>query len=514
VPSAIHGNRPPFRLASNIIYFHDWRYVDHGQHQWRTETGEDAPLFTVDALPTLRYECVDMPHGIRLVAQKATKSEPVITPEIARAVFLFGGTLIHDEGVYRFWHECWPEEDIGKPNMGVANYLRYAESDNGVDWRFPNLGVIEHNGSTRNNIVYGTMLTGNDIGYHGGSVFKDPSAPPEERYKGFHLGHIPDAMYAEFIRKRPEAVDPYHANQGLFGAVSPDGIHWTPIREPLVAHYSDTHNCCTYDVQQGKYVAYCRNWFFRRRTIGRMETEDFRNFPLPEDLFWPGATMEPHDLWYSQPKTLMPGTIDYHIIFPMRWSLPTDSFHFHLATSPDGVVWGFVPDASGRVPGDPVCSPGYAGEWDGGVVAPGIGMVDLPGNKIGIMYAGSPVPHKHARKPPLGKIAWATWTKGRLVALESPQDAFFVTQPITYAGSTMRINARTQFTGYIEVEALKPDGSVVPGRGFADCDRVNGDDTDRLVTWRGEKNIGYAEGAQARFRFRMRSAELFSVRFE
>jgi len=513
VKSVIHSNRPPFRLASNVIYFHDWRYVDHGSHQWLTETGKGVPLFTTESLPPLRYRCVDMPYGIRLVAQKAEKGQPVITPEMARAVFLFGGTLIHDEGVYRFWYECWPEEGIGTPHMGVRNHVRYAESDNGVDWRFPDVGVVNYRGDTRNNIVYGAMLRDDDVGYHGGSVFKDPSAPPEERYKGFHLGHIPDDMYADYLRERPDAVDPYHRNQGLFGAVSPDGIHWKPIREPLVAHYSDTHNCCTYDVQQGKYVAYCRNWFFRRRTIGRMETDDFRRFPLPEDLFWPGATMAPHDLWYSQPKTLMPGTIDYHVMFPMRWSLATDSFHFHLATSPDGVVWGFVPDASGYTPGEGVCSPGCAGEWDGGVVTPGIGLVDLPGNRTGMLFAGSPVPHKHPRKPPLGKIAWATWKKERLVALECPMEGFFATQPLVFEGRTLRLNAKTQFTGFVEVEACKPDGSPIPGRSFADCDRFNGDETDHPITWRGESDIGHAENAEVRFRVRMRSADLFAMRF-
>ena len=30
MPSPMHGCRPPYRLLSNIVYFHDWRYVNHG----------------------------------------------------------------------------------------------------------------------------------------------------------------------------------------------------------------------------------------------------------------------------------------------------------------------------------------------------------------------------------------------------------------------------------------------------------------------------------------------------
>ena len=28
--SPYHGLRPPFRLPSDVVHFHDWRHVDHG----------------------------------------------------------------------------------------------------------------------------------------------------------------------------------------------------------------------------------------------------------------------------------------------------------------------------------------------------------------------------------------------------------------------------------------------------------------------------------------------------
>lgn len=458
----------------------------------------------------MRYHYRDMPLGVRLVAQKATKSDPVLTPEKAHSGFLFQGSLIHDQGKYRFWYECLPEEMIGTPQAGLYNIVRYAESDDGTEWRTPALGIVEYNGSKRNNIVYGAMLTGG-VSYHGGCVFLDPSAPPAERYKGFYLGYMPDSMWEEYRRKRPADVDPFIGHpQGLFGAVSPDGLHWTAIQEPLVAQNSDTHNICTYDPVAKRYVAYCRAWFFNRRTIGRMETDDFRRFPLPEHLFWPNAMMEPFDLWYCQPKTLMPGTLDYHVMFPMRWSLVTDSFTFHLATSPDGITWGFVPDADGR--NAPVCVPGPPGSWDQGLVVPGLGLVELPGDRIGILIGGSSVPHKHPRKPPLGKVAWAYWPKDRLVALECPTEGSFILWPLLPTGRTVRLNFRTKFTGFIQVEVCEGGREPLPGRSFADCDWINGDKLDHVVTWKGNPDLGHAEGAPVRLRFRMRSAELFAVR--
>jgi len=506
MPSPLHGNRAPFKLLSDVVYFHDWRYVDPGRGAWRTEYGESAPLFSMEKPPPMHLEPRDTARGVRLVAQKPRKDRPVLTPEDVGEMFLFGGTVIRDQGRYRFWFECWPPGT----RAGFYNYLRYAESDDGVQWRMPSLGLIEYDNSRENNIVYGAMLTG-ERGYHGGSVFKDPSAPPSERYKLIHLGLISPKELERFRRKRPDAVDPFNGHFrnlfALYGAVSPDGLRWTPIPEPLVAQVSDTHNVCEYDVLRKKYVAYCRSWFFERRTIGRMETDDFRRFPLPEELFWPNAMMGPSELWYANAKTMMPGTLDYHVMFPLRWRLKDDSFDFHLATSPDGIVWGFVP-------GGPICEPGEPGAWDQGTVAPGLGLVELPGDRMGILYAGSPLPHKHPRTPPLGKLAWAWWPKGRLVALEAPEEGSFILHPLQVRGRRAVLNFRTSFAGHILVESVGPDGMVIEGRSFDDCDRLRGDHLDRPITWKGRADLGHTDGAPVRLRFRLRNAQLFSVSFQ
>jgi len=506
--SPFHGNRPPFRLASNIVYFHDWRYVHTGGYAWVGQGGESVPMWMLDPIPPMKYEWHEMPVGIHLEAVRAAKSEPVLLPDQINELALFGGTLIHEDGRYRLWYEAWPLEDFDKGNqMGLFNFLKYAESEDGVDWRLPSLGLLERDGSTANNIVYGRALSPVH-GFHGGCVFKDVDAPPAERYKMFHLGRVAPEETEAFRRNRPDAIDPFHgADSGLFGGVSPDGLAWTPIAEPLVIQTSDTHNVCEYDPVLRKYVAYCRSWFFMRRTIGRMETEDFRRFPLPEELFWPGPRMAPYETWYANGKTRMPGTVDYHVMFPMRWSLTEDKFDFHLAVSPDNVVWNLAP-------GGPVCEPGDPGRWDGGLVAPGLGMVELPGERMGIQVAGSAVPHKHPRRPPLGALAWASWPKGRLVALKAPVEGSFALFPLTFAGRTMHLNFKTGLTGFVKVEVIGADGQPAEGRGFDQCDYLCGDHLSKIVTWKGESDIGHRDGDGVSFRFRLRGAELYSVEFK
>jgi len=501
----LHGVREPFAPASNIIYIHDWRYVYPGGYRWSADDGAAPGIFSADPVPRLSYEYRDMPLGIRLSVCKARKSEPVLEAEPGD-ILLMGGSLIHEHGLYRLWYECWPGEMIGSPEMGNHNFVRYAESEDGFTWRFPKLGLVERMGSRDNNIVYGGPLTP-ETGYHGGCIFRDPSAPPEERYKAFHMGRITPAAFERYIKDRPGEVDaninprrPY----GIFGAVSPDGLRWTPLPDPLVAQSSDTHNVCHYDAARGRYVGYCRSFYFTRRTIGRTETADFRRFPLPEELFWPGAALAPDELWYANARTAMPGAPDHHVMFPLKWQLTRDLFEFHVAASPDGIVWGFVP-------GGPAAEPSPDQAWDGGVVWPGVGLVDLPGDRTGLLYQGAPVPHKYARRPPFGKLAWAWWPKGRLAALQAPYDGSFRLHSLLFRGRTVRLNFRTRATGFVQVAARGPQGLL---HDFADCDPLCGDHLDRVVSWKGRTDLGHPEGAPVTLSFRLRNAELYSVRFD
>lgn len=76
------------------------------------------------------------------------------------------------EGRYRMWYLCMPRDDER------ASYVCYAESADGENWERPELGLVEFAGSKANNIVADRR----DYGLE--SVFRDPVAPPETRYKG------------------------------------------------------------------------------------------------------------------------------------------------------------------------------------------------------------------------------------------------------------------------------------------------------------------------------------------
>ncbi|MGI6404395.1 MAG: hypothetical protein ACOX0K_09395 [Oscillospiraceae bacterium] len=105
-------------------------------------------------------------------------------------------------------------------------------------------------------------------GFQSGSLFIDPNGKPEEKYKMIYVGLMPvedmDAAKKKYTEMFGDALDPKGFTvlndkpyvKGLYGAVSPDGIHWKCIEEPLMVQPSDTLNTCVWDAERQAYIAY------------------------------------------------------------------------------------------------------------------------------------------------------------------------------------------------------------------------------------------------------------------
>ena len=71
------------------------------------------------------------------------------------------------------------------------------------------------------------------------------------------------------------------------GLVSPDGIHWSRLPDPLLSYFHDTENIAAWDPILEKYVGYFRG-HLEGRAIARSETDDFRNWPPAEVILAAG----------------------------------------------------------------------------------------------------------------------------------------------------------------------------------------------------------------------------------
>jgi len=407
-------------------------------------------------------------------------------------------------------------------------YVAYMESTDGFTWKRPELGLVDYRGDIANNLLH----TNEYFGLH--SVFKDPSAPPEERYKSVITGGRyfvdgkpdPQMTKAQFREMRramqhegfaTESIkQKLEVHQVIRGAVSPDGLRWTVLDEPLRDLGSltlDGDYVATYDEEREEYVAYHRGHLERRRSVRRSVAKRFDEWGEPRYVFAPDP-QDPIDVdVYSSCYCRYPGS-DRHLMFLPFYHRLTSTVDVQLATSRDGELWS-RPE---RVPIIP------RGEYDTLYAQPN--LVPLNEDEWGILCFGSHQRHDFKTyTPEEGEVDddgrhlwhWATWKRDRLVALEAQGEASFTMVQRPFHGSQMRLNFETEKGGWVRVELVHPPVTppvpVEPfeGYGFDEADAMVGDDLSRVVTWKGSGDLSGLKGRDVSIRIHLSRARLYSV---
>jgi len=373
-----------YRLGQGKWVFVDWMGIEPGYGTaWGGAISEGF--------------CV--PEGIELKVHPPDVSREFVIPldrpwEQGMSAY---ATFMKDEGVYRCWYEH-------------AGGLGYAESDDGVCWKKPALGLKEFNGSTKNNLL--------NFGYHGHGIFKDPVAPPAERYK----------MVGCHWTDRERAV---------VGAVSPDGLHWTPLAEPILRdQHADTQSTCLYDEDLGKYVLYTRqkDGRMQRRGVNRSESEDFRRFPPTQPIF--------------ESNPLDPPDWDVYLMRLSIYKHTPDVVEVHLATSRDGVAWH---RPQGRTP------------WAGMEPHPFVSIYGCAGiipTAIGewSTYLGvSPHAHNQPREQHVrgqSGLLRASVREDGFTSIFSAGHGQFWTIPFRLDSERIGVNVRTLYSGHLRCEIV------------------------------------------------------------
>jgi hypothetical protein len=150
---------------------------------------QSAALFDETACQTLfAFDRVSIPHtqNLRLEMRSPERhpANPVVprgpagSPD-ARGV-QFYGSVIREGGKFRLWYVAVDDDTENK-----VPYSRwraaYAESDDGVQWIKPSLGLVEYRGNKNNNLIQTDPAP---LGFVNLKVLADPDDPnPERRYK-------------------------------------------------------------------------------------------------------------------------------------------------------------------------------------------------------------------------------------------------------------------------------------------------------------------------------------------
>lgn len=442
-------------------------------------------------------------------------------------------SVFKDGNKYRMYYRAVPGKDAPASGIGWRQFVCMAESDDGINWRRPNLGLHEFEGSKQNNIILinddeVTSIRANAYAAHNFVAFRDDNsaAPPSERYKAVGGGR-----------------------QGLFGYVSPDGINWRRLSEQrlITNGYFDSQNVAFWDPIRQQYRAYVRGFYQKPGTGERIRgirvatSKDFLHWTDTERI---DLGDSPAEHFYTNAITPYFRAPHIMIGFPMRLlpqrqaDLPREFDLLRGEGVSDSV---FMSSRDGRKWDrrfqEAWVRPGLGSlNWTDRSNAVATGVVPTGADEISIYLT------EHYRLP-TARLRRLTLRPDGFVSLNaSTAGGEVVTKPFVFMGSQLLVNYATSAAGSLRVEILDAAGQPIPGYALKDSADLFGDSVQQRVNWdnqgwdvgeswpkdidrivarldqnRRQANLGWSvkhlAGQTVRLRFVLKDADLFSFRF-
>ena len=416
---------------------------------------------------------------------------------------LIGGTVRKEGDLYRMWYESYSR---------ATHYINlYAESDDGLNWRKPSLGLFpDFDGNLDNNIYHNRV-----------SMRSTENAPQmvsqDHNQNVLHTPHLgPGKTYTMLAYEY--ARTSYGPYDGYYVLYSDDGIHWTDgPHEPVIPGHADV-GWFTYDERDGLFRGIVKTFLnirgYRRRSVLWTESADALDWSMPRPAFIPD---EADDAWgegdpdrytqfYGMP-IFRYGPVLIGFVQDFRCTDGNVSTEGHmdvqLVTSRDGRTWERTGDRT------PVLPVGAEGAWDWGMALIGNSFIEN-GDELRAYYGGWNATHGGTTldgSEVASEIGLATWQRDRLAGLRAgPVAAELHTTPRT-VGPELHLNADA--SGGSVAVGLYVDGRPVPGMDIADCVPITSDSLDHVVRWRGEAT---PPAGDVEVVLQLTNAEVFSLR--
>jgi hypothetical protein len=424
--------------------------------------------------------------------------------------------LILDEGGQpwsEIGHLSYALEDGGKIKLFVgAGGVQVFESEDGIHFRSTGVSIP------------GSFVT----------PFVDPQDSAERRYKIF---------WTEFS-------NPFDAEKdGVYGAFSSDGIHYTPVGR-LLPYFVDNPCLVFWDDRIDRYVIYTRaleSDSENQRRVARIETDKilepwpFRQTDSPEWRFSPRHSEvvlqaddqdDPYSDIYYNSAFIYPWAEDVYLMFtsqfrhfspdrnpyirprePGGWE-DYGLLEVQVAASRDGVQW----ERPSREPYFPL---GLADEWDRWYAVMGPGIVRR-GNYLYQYYYSSGRTHDSVivrpeydhSAPQMGGIGVVRQRLDGFFSADADHRGGWLETPgLRFEGSVLRLNIDTGAVGKARVEIRDLNGKPLPGFTLEDCEEIAGNYIDDKVYWKGNPSLTALAGTPVKIRFQLTRAKLYAFQF-
>ena len=435
-------------------------------------------------------------------------------------------TVFTDGDIYKMYYRGGQMllETGKRISQAHPHVMCYAESQDGITWTRPKLGLYEFNGSKDNNIV----LANGDLGGlklelgDNAVMFKDenPAVKTDERYKALALSEKP---------------------KGLVPLKSSDGIHWLPMAlAPVITNGElDSHNVAFWDSVRREYRAY---WRYYIRNVGSAEgskprsvrairtavSQDFLTWTNEQDLSYDDGIIEHlytgKILPYYRARQVLVG-------FPSRyiergWSPAMRE----LPDATDRRSRAAISERYGTALSDTLLIASHDGvrfkKWDETFLRPGIEQSGTWAYGDSFMAWGIVEAKSLIKGAPRELAMYASegyWlgsstslrrytlrVDGFVSVSATRKGGELLTRPVVFRGEQLILNFSSSAAGRIRVEVQGLDGNPLPGLALDQCDDVFGDTLERAVTWNGKDRLAGRAGTPVRLRFVIEDADLYS----
>src|SRR4051812_3698187 len=430
-------------------------------------------------------QLIDPAHrrDITLELQTPVRREVVLTTDKPwEGIFSAYFTILQDGPKFRLYYRG--SGPVG--DNSDRQYTCYAESNDGIHFDRPKLGLHEFDGSKDNNII----LSG--IASHNFAPFLDtnPAAKPDERYKA--LAGISGKLDA-------------------YG--SPDGLHWKKLQaEPVMTKGAfDSLNLAFWDGQSKCYRAYSRYFdtggYTGYRAIQSCQSQNFLHWNEPKPNHYAAGVAMAH--FYTNATFPCPGAPHHYLSFPMRF-VPERK---KIAEMKDGGVSDavFMSSRDGqnwdRTHLEAWLRPGTdQHNWTHRSNMPAWGIVQTGPDEFS-MYVSEHYgwPDNRLRRITVRRHGFSSAHAGA-------HGGEFTTQALVFGGDKLVLNYATSAAGSVAVEIQDESGKPLSGYATADMKPFYGDELDATISWKTKKDISELTGKPVRLHFIMQDADLFSFR--
>lgn len=392
-------------------------------------------------------------------------------------------TTFRDGDRFRMYYRGWNlDEHTSKDEHQPVTCV--AESDDGIAWTKPSLGLIEHEGSTDNNVILETdHLTHNFV------PFVDTNPDAEHRYRGVGRGHGDDI-------------------HSLFALHSDDGLRWTPTtsdRMPLEGRF-DSQNLAFWDPNIDAYRVYYRDLEDRVRAIRTATSPDFLDWSDASFLTYAGDPPAAH--LYTNQVAPYHRAPHIYLGFPTRFVNERGQLTEGLfMSSRDGVRFDRFEEAFIR----PGLNPG---KWGNRCNYTWYGLIETASP-----IQGAPpeislfTDEKYYTGEPVGTRRHAIRLDGFVSLRAGMAGGEVITKQITFEGDSLEVNVSTSAAGAMRIALLDEDAREIDGYGIDDADEYFGDSVAHTVTWNGSSDVAALAGRPIRLRITMSDADIYAYRF-